>query len=256
MLEARAVSYRAGAATLLHPCSLQFEPGRFHVIMGPNGAGKSTLLQLLAGELKPAGGEVLWEGRNIASIPRGSWAKQRAVLSQQYALQFPVSVQEVVTLGRYPHAGTLAAGEEAALIRECLEAMQMQDFAGRDYNTLSGGEAQKVQMSRVLAQLGGRSATGKLLLLDEPVSHLDLRYQHGLLQTARDLCTRGNTVIAVLHDLNLALRFADNLLFIKSGSVRYNLPKADVNDPEIIRDVFDIPVRLLRDDKGAAFFVF
>ncbi|WP_425474778.1 ATP-binding cassette domain-containing protein [Flaviaesturariibacter flavus] len=241
---------------MLQPCSLTFEPGRFHVIMGPNGAGKSTLLQLLAGELKPATGAVYWHNEPVMGFARAEWARQRAVLSQHYALQFPITVQEVVALGRYPYAGTRPAAEEEKLIRECLEAMQMEAFTGRDYNTLSGGEAQKVQMSRVLAQLGGSEARGKLLLLDEPVSHLDLRYQHSLLQTARKLCLDGNTVIAVLHDLNLALRFADRILFIKSGKVRYDLPKTELTDPEIIGDVFDIPVRLLRDAEGQAFFVF
>jgi iron complex transport system ATP-binding protein len=256
MLDASSISYKVGSATLLHPVNLRFAPGEFCVIMGPNGAGKSTLLQLLAGELKPATGTISWEGRDIAAWSRLQWARRRAVLSQQYALQFPVTVREVVRLGRYPHQGVLPVAAEEALIDECLSALQMSAFADRDYGTLSGGEAQKVQMSRVLAQLGGRESTGNLLLLDEPVSHLDMRYQHLLLQTAKDLSNRGNTVIAVLHDINLALRFADRMLFIKEGRAVLDLHEPESVTADNISAVFDVSARILHDEAGRPVVVF
>jgi iron complex transport system ATP-binding protein len=256
MLEASSVSYKVGHKILLHPCSMKFGPGSFYVIMGPNGAGKSTLLQLLAGELTPASGGVTWDGKDIGILARIEWAKRRAVLSQHYGLQFPITVREVVALGRYPHAGTLPAAAEATLIDRCLAVMQMTEFSDRDYGTLSGGEAQKVQMSRVLAQLGGTGSTGNLLLLDEPVSHLDMRYQHLLLQTAKDLCTQGNTVVAVLHDINLALRFADRLLFLKRGEVVYDLEDPSTITAAVIHDVFDINARILRDEQERPVVVF
>ncbi|RYY88885.1 MAG: heme ABC transporter ATP-binding protein, partial [Chitinophagaceae bacterium] len=255
-LEARDLLYRVGKKVLLSETSLDFAPGRFHVIMGPNGAGKTTLLQLLAGELKPASGTVTLNGQSVAAFSPLELARQRAVLSQHYALQFPIGVREVVRLGRYPHAGVLPRKEEEDLINACLEALDMLDFSERDYNTLSGGEAQKVQMARVLAQLGGTDAIAKLLFLDEPVSHLDVQFQQRLLQSARSLATRGNTVIAVLHDINLALRYADRLLFLKEGSLHY-----DINDPALlttamIEDVFAVRTKLVAQDGGAPVVVF
>lgn len=248
MLSANRISYRVGAKTLLAQTTVLFAPGKLHVIMGPNGAGKSTLLQLLAGERTPATGSVSWKEKALPAYSRLELARERAVLSQQYSLQFPVTVREVVRLGRFPHAGILSLNAEEQVVSDCLAQLKMTSFSERDYGTLSGGEAQKVQMSRVLAQLGGLSANGKLLLLDEPVSHLDVRYQHLLLQTARELALKGNTVIAVLHDLNLAIRFGHRLLLLKDGAVRYDIPHAHQLTEAIIRDVFDLPVRLLNDN--------
>ncbi|GAB4091776.1 heme ABC transporter ATP-binding protein [Flaviaesturariibacter terrae] len=256
MLEAAHISYRVGRKTLLQKTTLSFAPGSFHVIMGPNGAGKSTLLRLLAGELKPSSGAVTLGGRALPTFSALELARRRAVLSQHYALQFPISAKDVVQLGRYPHAGALSRTEEEALVADCLHSMDMEGFAERDYGTLSGGEAQKVQMARVLAQLGGTGASGKLLFLDEPVSHLDIRYQQRLLQTAKDLAEQGNTVVAVLHDLNLALRYADRLLFLKEGALC-----ADLADPAhltaaIVESVFDVPVRIDVTGNGKRMVVF
>lgn len=250
MLEARNIRYLAGKKTLLAETSVTFAPGRLHVVMGPNGAGKSTLLQLLAVELRPAAGTIVWNGHNLTEQSRLELARKRAVLSQHYALQFPISVREVVRLGRYPHAGTLPKDAEEELIDHCLSALDMEAFANRDYTTLSGGEAQKVQMARVLAQLGGTEAEGKLLLLDEPVSHLDVRFQHRLLQAAKDLADRGNTVIAVLHDINLALRYANRLLFLKEGAIAADLPEPARLTPGILQQVFDIRAELLTAREG------
>ena len=256
MLEAQSVRYTAGRKELLSTTDLFFAEGCFHVVMGPNGAGKSTLLQLLAGELKPVAGRVALGGRDLRTFTPPELARRRAVLSQHYALQFPISVREVVRLGRYPHAGSLSRTEEEALIDACLEALDMQGFSDRDYTTLSGGEAQKVQMARVLAQLEGTEASGKLLFLDEPVSHLDIRYQHRLLQAAKELADRGNTVVAVLHDINLALRYAERLLFLKEGAVRFDLSEPRQLDASMIADVFDVSVRVLPNESGRPLVVF
>src|SRR6476469_8647964 len=120
MLEAKDICYKAGSAVLVQPCTVSFEPGQFTVIMGPNGAGKSTLLQMLSGELVPAAGKVRWEGKELNALSRLEWARMRAVLSQHYNLQFPVSVREVVQLGRYPHTGSVSAAQEALLVGHCL----------------------------------------------------------------------------------------------------------------------------------------
>ncbi|RYY40813.1 MAG: heme ABC transporter ATP-binding protein [Chitinophagaceae bacterium] len=256
MLEARDISYKVGNKELLARTNLSFEGGRFHVLMGPNGAGKTTILQLLAGELKPGTGAVLVDDVPLSGFSALERARRRAVLSQHYALQFPISVREVVALGRYPHAGSVASDEEEHLLTNCLSALDMEAFSDREYGTLSGGEAQKVQMARVLAQLGGADASDKILFLDEPVSHLDVRFQHHLLRIARQLADRGNTVIAVLHDVNLALRYADRLLLMKEGTIAHDLGDPALLTGHMLQDVLGIEARILRLDDGQPFAVF
>ncbi|RYY96741.1 MAG: ATP-binding cassette domain-containing protein [Chitinophagaceae bacterium] len=141
MLDASQIRATAGKTVLLHETSVGFAAGRFHMIMGPNGAGKSTLLKVLAGELVPAQGGVSLNGQLLDRFTKKELARSRAVLSQHYDLAFPVPVIEVVRMGRYPHAGVLGRSEEDALVWQCMEAMNVQDLADRDYSTLSGGEA-------------------------------------------------------------------------------------------------------------------
>src|SRR5206468_4796831 len=170
--------------------------------MGANGAGKSTLLKLLAGDLKPSAGKIWWEKKEISDYSKKELAVQRAVLSQHYNISFPITVQEIVMMGRYPHFSSNPGEVDLAICREAMDLMSVREFAERDYNTLSGGEAQKVQMSRVLAQVWD-AQNEKILYLDEPVSHLDVRFQHQLLRAAKDWCRNQTTVIAILHDINL-----------------------------------------------------
>ena len=242
---------------MLHQTSVQFDPDRFHVIMGANGAGKSTLLKLLAGEHKPTSGTIEIDGRNINTFSKKELAKKRAVLSQHLQLSFPISAEEVVLMGRYPYFSSHPKPIDRAIFKRAMETMEIMHLAERDYSTLSGGEAQKVQMSRVLAQIGDvQSGEKKVLFLDEPVSHLDVKFQYQLLKAARDLCKQQVTVIAILHDINLAISFADRFLFMKTGRVVY-----DVNDitgitPGIIQEVFDISSSVFTTDGGKPIVAF
>lgn len=240
MLEALNISYKAGKKQLLVPVSLSFEPGLFHVIMGPNGAGKSTLLKLLAGSGQPATGKVLLSGKDLKQYTQKELATKRAVLSQHYHISFPITVQDVVLMGRYPYYNQQPRPEDLAICREAMTRMEVADMADRDYATLSGGEAQKVQMSRVLAQIEGNKSSPKILFLDEPVSNLDMRYQYELMRVAKDLCSRHHTIIAILHDINLALSFADRIYFMKEGKLVYESKEPLRLKKEIIDDVFGV----------------
>jgi iron complex transport system ATP-binding protein len=246
MLNATSISYRVGEATLLHNTSLQLEAGRFHVIMGPNGAGKSTLLTLLAGELQPATGEIRLKEKDLKTFGRKELAQNRAVLSQHYHLSFPIRVQDIVLMGRYPFFSRSPSSNDLDICRRAMESMGVYQFRDRDYSSLSGGEAQKVQMSRVLSQIWETSETNpKMLFLDEPVSHLDIRYQFELLKAARELCKSHTTVIAVLHDINLAMAFAHRIIFMKKGSVVYDMENPELVSPEIILDIFDVQTSIV-----------
>ena len=247
MLKAENISWKVGNKFLLSETSVDFEAGKFHVVMGANGAGKSTLLKILAGNQKPSTGHVYLNGLQLASINKKGLAQKRAVLSQQYHVTFPISVMDIVLMGRYPYFGQNPQAEDKAICIEAMRTLEVEDLADRDYNSLSGGEAQKVQMSRVLAQIGNtKNGEQKILFLDEPVSHLDLRYQHQLLQVAKSLTQQSITVIAVLHDINLALSFASRILFMKKGAIVHEVTDPYAVSPQIIKEVFDINAQVVQ----------
>ena len=256
MVKAENVFFKVGKKVLLQPTTLSFEEGKFHVIMGANGAGKSTLLKILAGDQAPTSGHLTIGEKELLQYPKRDLARIRAVLSQHYLLQFPISVYDVVMMGRYPHYKNIPSSNDNAISEKAMTQMDVEKFRDRDYTTLSGGEAQKVQMSRVLAQIWqeGKGAP-KLLFLDEPVSHLDVRYQYQLLRVAKDLCRQNTTVIAILHDLNLALSFADQLFLMKEGAIRHHLPDPMELSEAMIEDTFGVRPFILRDSGHAKPFV-
>ena len=247
MVRAESISFSVKNRLLLAETTVAFEPARFHVIMGANGAGKSTLLKILSGNQKANTGNVFLGATKLAAFTKTLLAQRRAVLSQHYSIAFPVLVKDFVLMGRYPYYRNNPSRNDLAICNEAMQWMQVEALKDRDYNTLSGGEAQKVQMSRVLAQVWpNEKEEPKVLFLDEPVSHLDLRYQHQLLHVAKELCQKSVTVIAVLHDMNLALSFADRLLLMKSGAVLY-----DIHDPAgitalNIQHTFDVKAQVLK----------
>lgn len=248
MIRAEGISFRIKNAMLLKETSVEFSAGRFHVVMGANGASKSTLLKLLAGDLKPTSGKIFIEGKELSHLSKMQLATRRAVLSQHYHLAFPISVEELVRMGRYPYFSTQPTAADLSICKKAMQLMDVVHFAERDYTTLSGGEAQKVQMSRVLAQIwneGGREK--KLLFLDEPVSHLDVKYQYQLLRVAKEFCQQGTTVVAILHDINLAIAFADRILFMKEGEIRHVAEDATQITPDIIEETFGVSSMILHE---------
>jgi iron complex transport system ATP-binding protein len=257
MVEARQVTFKAGNQIILQETSVLFEKGMFHVIMGSNGAGKSTLMRLLAGDENPSSGIIFLENKPLARFSRRELAIKRSVLSQQYNIAFPHTVREIVTMGRYPYFSGRPSVKDINTISSTMQMMDVDHLANRQYHTLSGGEAQKVQMARVLAQIDPvDNSESKVLFLDEPVSHLDIRFQYQLLEAAKKLCERNITVIAILHDINLAMTFAERILFLKSGKLIYDLRgPADVS-PEMIKEVFDMPARIIYPEEHVPVVIF
>jgi iron complex transport system ATP-binding protein len=243
MLQTEQLTYRIGNRTLLNSVSTRARSGELLVIVGPNGAGKSTLLRLCAGELKPASGDVTWAGKPLRVYSGVELARIRGFLHQQNTLAFPFRVYELVLMGRYPHYGSQPAATDYAIAEDALRMVGMSAFANRIVTTLSGGEQQRVQLARVLAQLW--DVNEGLLLLDEPTTGLDLLHQHQLLGIARQMAGRGYTVVAVLHDLNMAAQYADRLLLLRSGRVEAVGPPRDVLTASLIERVFNIPVQLI-----------
>ena len=228
---------------LVRDISLELKPGEVNIIMGQNGAGKSTLLKILAGSIKHYGGEAVLNNRSIMGFTQRELALLRAVLSQHYEIFFPITVNEIVMMGRYPHFKSTPDKTDIEICKKALELMGISGLKERDYNTLSGGEAQKAQMARVLAQIwqnNKEQQNPKILFLDEPVSSLDLHYQHHIMQVARDFAHSGNLVIAVLHDLNLAISYAERIIFMKDGGISKCYLSGEKIEKEVVSEVFNV----------------
>ena len=241
-LAAEGVSYRAGPATLVDDVSLDLAAGQVTVIIGPNGAGKSTLVKLLSGELHAASGRVTYGGEDVRTIPPWRLACLRSVLPQANRLAFPFTVEEVVRIGIDGIGRGLSRRDRARIAAEALERAGVVHLGSRAYQSLSGGEQQRSQFARILAQLSaGRSiADRQVLLLDEPIASLDLKHQLSLLEAARGLARDGVTVLAVLHDLNLAATFADTVLVMARSRAFASGSPAAVITNRTVREVFEV----------------
>lgn len=255
LLELSAVRYAVGGKALVDDASLRLRAGELTVILGPNGAGKSTLLRLACGELKPERGEVLWEGRPLASWTALELASARAVLPQSSVLAFPFTVAEVARIGLDVVGRALPPLQRQQHVAEGLRRADVAHLAGRNYQTLSGGERQRVHFARVLAQLAaGRSATGRqALFLDEPTSALDIRHQLLLMGEAKRMAGQGLCVVAVLHDLNLAASMADRIVVMKGGRIVANGTPQEALTTAILEEVFEVEVELIAGRGGPAF---
>ena len=254
MLEASGITFRVGDKALVSDVSAAFEPGRLHLVIGPNGAGKSTLIKLLARLLRPHEGDVRYEGSDVRGAAEVELAKRRAVLSQAIEVAFPLSVREVVMMGRYPHFGGRPGAADERVVDEMMAFFDVTEFAARDYQTLSGGERQRVNFARVLAQLwhsdsGEHAAQGssakpqgcRYLFLDEPLTFLDIRHQIEFMKKVRAFAGAPDVVtVGVVHDLNLAARFADQIVMLDDGRVVATGAAAEVLTAERIREVFGV----------------
>jgi iron complex transport system ATP-binding protein len=239
MLRANNLWVRRGHRTVLANIDLQLNPGEVLGVLGPNGAGKSTLLAALCGELPICEGSVDLDDRPLAVWPGQERARRLAVLPQSSSLNFGFSVNEVVGMGRLPHA--TGRVRDAEIVSQALSAADALHLAGRSYLALSGGERQRVHLARVLAQLWP-GAEGQILLLDEPTSMLDPLHQHTILQAVRDFAERGAAVLVILHDLNLAARYCDQLLLLQEGLPHAFGPPADVLTADALAAVYGLQV--------------
>lgn len=234
-------SYPEAAHPAVKGVSLEVPGGSFTAVLGPNGSGKSTLLRLLLGVARPGAGTVEFEGRPVSEWPRGRIARRIGVVSQQEEMPFPLTVRELVAMGRYPHLGPWRR-EGVADRRAVDEAMARCDVAGlsaRPVSTLSGGERQRARLARALAQ------QPRALALDEPTIALDVRHEMGIFELLRGLVTEGVTVLVVTHNLNLAARYADRIVLLDSGRVAAGGPPRDVVRRELLEAVYGWPLQIV-----------
>jgi iron complex transport system ATP-binding protein len=247
MLELRNIVLDRNGAPILNGVSARFAPGEFVAVVGPNGAGKSSLVRVLTGEWTPQSGQVDLDGKPLAALARRQIARRLAVVPQASALGFDFLVEEIVALGRLPHATGVAV--DRAAVTGSLALLGLDSFVGRRYLTLSGGERQRVQLARALVQIwpGPDASACPILVLDEPTSALDLAQQHVALETASARALGGAIVIAVLHDLNLAAEYADRLLVLKAGRLVADGPPPEVMTDQAVSDWFGCQVDVWRE---------
>jgi len=238
-VELEGVEFSYDVETVLDDLSLEVPRGSFLGLLGPNGSGKTTLIQLACGALDVDRGSVLIEGRPLSEWGRRELARQIAVVPQKFELAFPYTVEEVVLLGRVPHRGPLGldSQEDIEIARRAMQATGVDHLCGRRMNELSGGEFKRVVVAKALAQ------KPRILLLDEPAAHLDVRHQVSLYELIGSIRSEtGVTVVSAMHDLNLAAAFCDSIALLKAGRLVCNGTIEEVMTYRHLRDTFDIDI--------------
>lgn len=227
---------------VLNQLTIGFETAKFSCIVGPNGAGKTTLVKLLSGVLCPKSGEIRLKGKSLISYSKKEIAKVMATVHQSSHYYFDFTVKEFVLMGRYPHQKWMQAEskEDFEIAEQAMERMGVRSLRDKSISAISGGELQRVHIARALAQ------QPEILLLDEPVSHLDLRYQVELMKIFRSF--KDIAVIATVHDLNLAAKYADEVAVIAGGAVAALGTPADVITENMLRRIYGVDAEVI--DRG------
>jgi iron complex transport system ATP-binding protein len=239
-VRATEASFDINGARLVGPVSVDADPGGHLAIVGPNGAGKSTLLRLLAGEVRPTAGSIAYDDVATTELSVSDLAKRRAVLGQHQTEEVAFTVHQVVTMGRYAHRGDPSIGraDDQNSVGAALDAVDLRGLGNRRVSSLSGGERQRTALARVLAQ------ETPVLLLDEPTTALDILHQQMVIEIIATLADRGRTVVAVLHDLNLATSF-DRVLLLSEGTPSAYGSAEEVLTSTRLSQVYHYPIEVI-----------
>ncbi|MRI33038.1 hypothetical protein EOPP23_08585 [Endozoicomonas sp. OPT23] len=236
-LSLQQTSFAVGSKKILEPLNIDIEPGKVTAILGPNGSGKSTLLKLLSGLIEPSSGQILLNDSSLKQIKRSDLARQLTMLPQHSPVPLGMKVSDLVACGRHPYSGPFGRlkPEDHQAVSEALARVEMDHHADSLVDHLSGGEMQRVWLAMVLAQQTG------ILLLDEPTSWLDINHQLRLLDIVKILNhEQKTTIVWILHDLNQALQYSDNIILMNQGQLVAQGRSEDVLDEQIIKDVFSV----------------
>lgn len=249
MIKTKNIKFSYNKSLVLKDLSLELKPKAFTTIIGPNGSGKTTLMNLLTKNHHCVDGEILIEGKNIKHYTIESIAKTIAVIAQNEQIKFPFSCLEIVMLGRKPHLGRFGKYEDKdfQLVHKMMELTDTLKFVDTPITQISGGEFQRVMLARALAQ------EPKILFLDEAFSAMDLSYKMNFLKIIKELVVSSNlSVVAVMHDINLAYKFSDDLCILQDGELKIQGNPKDVLTKEVIKDVFNVESEYVP-DKGFLF---
>lgn len=255
MIEVDQLSLSLKGHSILNGISADINQGSFTAILGPNGAGKSTFLKCLTGSEKSYTGSIKLDGKKLPDYSLKEMASRRAVLSQRFQVEFPFTVEEVVTMGRYDKDLGTARKKQDQILEEVLASVDALHLRNRIFPSLSGGEQQRVQLARVLAQIWGEEE--RYLFLDEPTSALDLKHQVAVLKLVRQLCyDKGYTIVAVLHDLNLAKAVSDQVILLKNGELFASGSTNSLITPSYINTTYGIELEEVKDQSTGVSYLF
>ncbi len=245
LFELRSTAMRYGSTTVLDVEALDFGAGRMVSVVGPNGAGKSTLLGILAGLRDGYAGECRFEDREVSRWARREFARAVSFVPQSLRLEFPFTAEQVVLMGRTPYCnGLFESPDDHAAVERAMATTDALEFRARDFRSLSGGERQRVVLAAALAQ------QPRVLLLDEPVTFLDVKHQIAIQRILRELCHGGMLVIAATHDLNHAVTYSDRVVVLSRGRVVADGEPREALDEDTMRRVFEVEARLEQDPGG------
>ena len=241
-LKVEKLTYDIGGTRILKDITFDVEENTFVGVIGPNGSGKSTMLKSIYGVNKPSGGNIYFEGEDLLKISSKDRAKKIAVLAQESGGQFDFSVQQVVEMGRYPHKNTLEnySKHDLEIVDRVLYEMKLDNYRERSFNTLSGGEKQRVLIARLLVQ------ESKFIILDEPTNHLDIGHQIEIMNIIKKM---GVTVLSAIDDMNMAAIYCDKLVIMKKGEVITQGSVEETLTSEMLKDLFNVDAEI-HDLKG------
>ncbi len=251
-LQTDQLNFFYGPTPCLQDITISIEPGSFFGLIGPNGSGKSTLLDLISGYLKPDSGLVQLNGKNLQEFKRSKLAAVLTLVPQSFTFNFDFDVYETVMMGRYPHIARFSAPQQSDCrkVDEALKILDICHLAQRSIRQLSGGEKQRVMIARALAQ------DTDYILLDEVTANLDISHAITIMKTMKDLVKKGKTVIAAIHDLNMALAFCDQVIVLNEGRLVQSGPGADIINETMVADIYQVPSEIIETADGRTLLSF
>ena len=246
------VDFSYNSVPCLEHISLSLDSGCFYGLLGPNGSGKSTLIDLLSGYLKPDTGAIRLQGQSLHSLKRYEMATVLTVVPQRFAFNFDFNVYETVMMGRYPHIPRFSSPTQDDHLRvsESLALLDIDHLAQRSIRKLSGGETQRVMIARALVQ------DTDFILLDEVTANLDINHAIAIMQTMKALVDKGKTVVAALHDLNMALSFCDQVMVLDGGRLYQHGIASEVINDELVADIYQVASEVIRVADGSVHLSF
>lgn len=245
MLKGKNISLQKRNFKILDRIDIEIKCGEMVVIVGPNGAGKSTLLSVLANEQESVDGKILFKDKEFKQWSTRELAHFKAKFSQEFNSDIGLNVNDIVLMGRYPYFDSQPKSEDITIVNSTMKMTDIYSLKNRAYNSLSGGEKQRVHLARVLSQLQNKH-TEKLIFLDEPLNNLDVKHQRRILELIKEFVQEGNSAVLVLHDLTLAAEFADKMLLLKKGKVVAYGETRKIFRTEYISTAFDFPCHIFK----------
>lgn len=245
MIQVKQIEKSYGARRVLDNVSAQFPKGKVTSLIGPNGAGKTTLLMLIARLQEANGGEIAIDGRRIADIRIGDYARQVATLRQAPDFHLRLTVEELVAFGRFPYSRGNLTPQDRLAIDDAIAFLSLESLRTAYVDELSGGQRQMAFLAMTIAQ------QTDILLLDEPLNNLDMKHAVQIMRALRRLCDeQGRTVILVIHDINFAANYSDHIVAMQAGAVRFSGPAHEVVTEERLRALYDIDFHIVRNERG------